>query len=546
MFTRPGLCVLLVSFQLAASGVGLAGPLPPEWVERWRADLAFATDSLPRAHPNWFHTLQRERYRAALDSLSAAIPCLQHHEIVVGLARIVALVGDGHTRLTFPFDSTAGFFSGHASTAPHRIPGLVFRHYPIRYRVFSDGLYVIRADSAHRELLGGRVIRIGSRSVEEARAAVEPVIHRDNDRQMEELLPAWLACPEILHARGVAADLDQLPVVIEHRDGVRRTGLLRPAMPGTSPRWMEAREPGPLPLRDRSPERPHWFLPVPGSRAIYARYREVRDGEEESVAEFARRLFARIESSRAERLVIDLRGNLGGNGFLNRPLIQGLIRAERLWRPGGLCALIDGGTFSAAVMLAADLEMMTPTLLIGEKSGGRPNSYGDSRRIVLPNTGITVRVSSLFWQTTDPRDHRDGIAPHLQVETRFEDWQRNRDPALDSALALGGLASDAVGTWSGRIGWQFERLPVRLEIAARDSPAPGFVICDAAGLDHAPLKDVRQRRGEVSARWDSRSGPWTFAGRSSGHHMVGLTRFKGCYFPVILERVSAPLAPDKP
>ena len=53
------------------------------------------------------------------------------------------------------------------------------------------------------------------------------------------------------------------------------------------------------------------------------------------------------------------------------------------WQPGGLWALIDRGTFSAAVMMSADLEMRTPTLLAGEKTGGHPNSYGDSRRVVL-------------------------------------------------------------------------------------------------------------------------------------------------------------------
>src|SRR4029079_12222584 len=106
--------------------------------------------------------------------------------------------------------------------------------------------------------------------------------------------------------------------------------------------------------------------------------------------------------------------------------------ADRLWRPGGLWVLTDRGTFSAAVMIAAALENPTTGLFAGEKTGGHPNSYGDSRRIVLPQTGLTVRVSSLYWQLTGPRDQRDGITPLVPIEARFADWKANRDPVLDA------------------------------------------------------------------------------------------------------------------
>ena len=93
---------------LAFTNASQADRIPQEWVPRWREDLQFAADSLPLRHPNFFHTVSRANYRAALDSLSRRVPELEHHEIVVDLARIVAMVNDGHTRLTLPFDSTSG------------------------------------------------------------------------------------------------------------------------------------------------------------------------------------------------------------------------------------------------------------------------------------------------------------------------------------------------------------------------------------------------------------------------------------------------------
>lgn len=531
-------CLPLALGLVLLPGAGRAETITDEWVSKWRADLAFASDSLPRAHPSFFHSVSRERYRAALDSLGARLPRLAQHEIVVELARIVALVGDGHTRLTFPFDSGAGFFAGHSKTARPKVPGLVFHHYPVRFGLFADTLWVIRADSAHRDLLGGRLVSLGNRSAAEAVAAIEPTIQRDNDSQVRDLLPTWLVCPEILHARGVVADPERAPIVVERRAGGRATSELSPVPPGSEVRWLEARDPGPPPLRERLPGRRHWFTRVAGTASFYARYREVQDDENESVSQFADSLFAAIEAARADRLVLDLRGNVGGDGSLNRPLVQHLIRAERLWRPGGIWALIDRGTFSAAVMLAADLESRTPALLVGEKTGGHPNSYGDSRRVVLPNSGNTVRVSSLYWQLTGPEDGRDGIEPHIPVELRFEDWRANRDPALETALARGGPGAGLAGAWSGVIGWQFARLPLQLELERQGAAWSGRVSLPAAELQDAPLTDLQVTRNAIAARWNAGGARWTFRGRLAGARLAGVVHYNGLDFPAVLESVA--------
>ena len=41
----------------------------------------------------------RERFQAAVADLHARIPSLQRNQIIVGMMRIAAMVGDGHTRV---------------------------------------------------------------------------------------------------------------------------------------------------------------------------------------------------------------------------------------------------------------------------------------------------------------------------------------------------------------------------------------------------------------------------------------------------------------
>jgi hypothetical protein len=227
-----------------------------------------------------------------------------------------------------------------------------------------------------------------------------------------------------------------------------------------------------------------------------------------------------------------LRGNSGGDGTLNRPLVQALVRHRGLDQPGALWALIDRGTFSAAVIMAVDLESWTSAILVGEKTGGGPNTYGDSRRIVLPNSGITVRVSSLYWQLTDPRDERDGVTPHLAMEESYADWQARRDPVLEAALAERSAATPPAGTWRGTIGYERARESFELSLAA-DSAAvsiPGF------GIERAPLADFGVSHGRISGVWKVGPRETRLDAVETGGRLAGIVTYRGRSLPVVLER----------
>jgi len=413
--------------------------------EKWRQDLRYMAEEMPKYHKNLFHAVTRDQFAVAVGRLNEKIPSLARHQIIVELARIVAMVSDGHTNI-----------------APTRDPKIGFRIFPVKFYFFADGLYVRAATREHADIVGTRVRRIGNVSTEQAYRSVRDIIGRDNEMDAKFFAPFLLAMPEVLHALGIINDMEACTFEVD-KEGQTKAVTLHPFGPAqmmppdtdlswaSEPNWIDAREAAqqPTPLWLKDSQNKFWFEYLTGSRTVYVQFNQVGNKDDETVEEFSRRLLAFVDSNPVSRLVLDLRLNRGGNGDFARPILRSIIKADKIDQKGKLFTIVGRSTWSAAQFLVNDLEKYTNTILVGEPTGGKPNSFGDSHKITLPNSGITVRVSTLWWQQ-DERDKRQWTAPELAADLTFEDYRANIDPALKIALnyvdgkSLGVLLTEAL------------------------------------------------------------------------------------------------------
>jgi hypothetical protein len=505
------------------------GPLT---LDDWRADLAFVREELPRRHVDPWQSLTPAAFEASLDRLEADLDGLGEHEIVVRIAEIVAALGDGHSRLTLPMDPGSGFFTGHPPTTAPRVAS--FRHLPLRIAPSADGYVVVATDAAHAGLLGLRVLGIGERSMDEVEAALAPVVHRDNAHGLADWLPWFMVVPEILHARGVAPTAERIPWRFEDARGRPRVVTLEPVARGATVEWQPLPAPDwPAGRRDRGDDG-LWFADATRPAAVYARIAEIADTPARSYAQFTLDLQAQLGRTTHRRLVLDLRGNPGGDNTLNPALLRALIRTDWVSEPGALLVLIDGGTFSAAMNLVEDLERWLPTVFVGAGTAGRPNHFGDARKYELPRSGLTLRLSSLYWQN-HPRDARSAIEPLIPVPIEAAQLRDGIDPA---AAVLGGL-DDALGPlagrWQGRVAVDFRQLPLTLELQGDDVRDGSLQIKDL-GVEDAPVRlgagGSNIRRGDVSLR--QTTAPIAF--RAGGGRLIGWIEYRGNRYPFVLER----------
>lgn len=434
---RAGYCTVAIISALLMAPPAFSQTVAPRYTltpEQWREDLRLMMAELPRRHRNLYHTTSASTFDSAAKALDARIPKLARHEIILEMARIVALTGDGHT-----------------SISPTRDAAIGFRALPVALYLFRDGLHVRAAHRIHADLAGARVVRIGDATVDEAYGRVRPYIGRDNEMGVRFFAPHLLAIPEVLHAAGLAPSPDSALFELEVGDTTRSVWL-RPVGPLDLVRadadvswrrkqgWVDARErataPEPLWI-SRDPEKVlWWFTVLPDSKTVYAQINQVRNGPSETFAEFTQRLLSAIDSVRADRLVVDLRLNRGGNGVLLRPLVNGILKRPNVNERGKLLVLTGRSTWSAAQFLVDDLQKYADVTLIGEPSASKGNHYGDSRRITLPNSGITVRAATMYWQAWLPNDQRRWTAPDVAAGLPFRDYVRNEDPVLTTALAF--------------------------------------------------------------------------------------------------------------
>src|SRR5207245_10437958 len=98
-----------------------------------------------------FPAMTRRQFENAVSNLNERIPSLAGPQIIVEMARIVAMVGDGHSNI-----------------ATTRDPQIGFRTYPIKLYFFKDGLFVRAATREHAAIVGSRVIKIGNDTADQA------------------------------------------------------------------------------------------------------------------------------------------------------------------------------------------------------------------------------------------------------------------------------------------------------------------------------------------------------------------------------------------
>lgn len=188
-------------------------------------------------------------------------------------------------------------------------------------------------------------------------------------------------------------------------------------------------------------------------------------------------MFEKIKEKNIQNLIIDVRGNGGGNSLVGDEIIhylpvgrypyygveaklskksrmqRGYIRTKGrvsynpgekfnkqvkdLLFHGQVYVLVDEDTFSSANWIGVIFQDAGLGTIIGEPTGNNPNSYGDVLQFQLPNSQIRYQISMKKWIRPDQsRNHEDTLVPDIIVNPTLDELVEGRDVVLEQAMSL--------------------------------------------------------------------------------------------------------------
>lgn len=402
---QPLVGALLASMALACSSKTKEAPDDP-MLAAWRSDLALVVDELTRHHPAPFHKTPEADFRAAAAAFERALPGLTPEQRVIGLSRLVGLVGDSHTNVLPPVAFLA--------------LGL-----PLRLYWFPDGIYVIAAAEPYRAAIGARLTKVAGHPIDEVTTTLAGSFGWDAETFMRAQVPQYMTTVVALRGTGLAPAEGPIEVEVVDGGGVPRTLAIEPMV------W---RGPGPEaspPLYRKNLRASYWLEYLSESRTVYVQYNKCEDGKELPFATFTDQVAKVLDGQPTDRLVIDLRFNTGGNSDLIKPLLAA-IEARPALR-GRLFVILGRLTFSSGIIDAMWLDQ-TGAVLVGEPAGAATRHYGEIHRMPLPGTGGTF-THSTKWHDFGG-DYPDApLPPEVPAVQTAADYFAGKDPALDAILA---------------------------------------------------------------------------------------------------------------
>jgi hypothetical protein len=336
---------------------------------------------------------------------------------------------------------------GHSGAWAMAQTGQRLHAWPVWLWDFPDGLRVVAARAPDVDLIGARLVRVGSMDVDDAIKAVEPLVPRDNASSLRANLPMYLLLPEVLDELGLR-EPGGPGLTFELVDGSERELTTKPlameafrdwvfgAWGGAFPESLPPDDQGPAYLRHR--ELAFWSEMLTDPPGWYVGYNQVstRSADGRTISDLAAEIREDAAVAPEQPFAIDLRNNGGGDnttfGSL-RNAVESIARS----RPGRVSIISGRSTFSAAGNFITDL-LVGPEArrmrLVGEPPGGGLNIYGDVRVVTLPASGIVVLISSRYHERA-PGNDRLELTPDVPVEVTWADYLERRDPVLEAALA---------------------------------------------------------------------------------------------------------------
>lgn len=386
----------------------------------WPGDIDYMVKTLEEKDINLCKKIDRSLFQSQLADLKNQSYHLSSSEVTLQLSQILAGLNDAHTMVIMDNSQS--------------------NVYPIGVSWFADNLYVTYADKKYENLLGYKLVKINDTPVEEIVKKVNTLISHENEYWLKVQNESYLMKPEILKYFNVT-NADETVFTFSSSGSEDININISPA---------DVRTINYVYLSSMAKDKPlcqkqntyYWYEYLPQDRILYFQYNICSDKQQlkqmypndtrvDALPELNTifdEMLKIVSDKKVDKFVMDLRHNIGGDSQIGTSFVYELSKA--IINSGTkVYGLIGNLTFSSGVWNALDLHSMTNAVLIGEPTGGSPNSYGNVELMELPNSKLKIQYSTKQFNLS--YKYKNTVTPDYFVEPAIEQFKNGMDPVYE-------------------------------------------------------------------------------------------------------------------
>lgn len=409
--------VILLMFLITSCSAQLKTDIDQMTPTLWEEDIEYVEKKIQKEFASFDQSI-KETFSQNANSLKKELSSLNNQQVAIKMGQLLASLKDGHTELSI-LQRTANM---------DRLPLLLY--------YFEDGLYIVASHDAYKDLIGKKVVQIGTMPVSESVERLKEVMTYDNEYEILHAGPSFLMLPDVLKYLGAVESTSEVPLIVMDDTEVNSTKNIIPVNVetynnGTWQSYFGMNDIATM-LYKKHLDKNYWYEYLEDKKTMYFYLGRVNNQKgQTSLKKVISQLFDAIDKVQAEKLVIDVRKNSGGNYNKSRPLIDAIKDRPSLNKLGKIFVVNGRTTFSAAMVATIFLKTETNAIVVGEPSRGHPNKCDNNEYMSLPNSGLNIEY------TTKVKEHWSelGDANHVPVDViippTFAAYKMGEDAVLN-------------------------------------------------------------------------------------------------------------------
>ncbi|MDL2222504.1 hypothetical protein LJB98_00215 [Bacteroidales bacterium OttesenSCG-928-M11] len=387
----------------------------------WDADLDYLANELPQKHYNFFTLKSKNDFLSGIDAIKEENIGVSDFQVALKTQQLIAKFGDSHTMLNFS-----------QLLNPNQI-------LPIHLFWASDGLYILRTTKENEKILGCQLLSINNIPIATVIDSLSTLFAVDNQAMIKTLVPQTFPSLQILEYFGFA-NTEQVVLGLKTETMQNQEYTLKSSLAKREDLVFFKPDSIAFCLKnEKQIFTDHYYNEEKIYHILYnkcfSKEIALEYGNKElaetlpSFKEFEEKILNTLASEPVTKIIFDMRFNGGGNSAQGTRFIEKLAEFLESNPTIKTYVVIGRSTFSSAILNTMDFKRLTNAIFIGEETSGKPNHFGEIKKLQLPSSKISINYSTKYFKVTETDVNT--ITPDITIEMSFSDLKKGIDPIFE-------------------------------------------------------------------------------------------------------------------